>query len=168
MAKTWVDGNNFVNVELNVCEMQYAATVAIVRKNESDKMGLKDANGFDRSKYPVLPMELEGVAAEIAVAASRNVYFDASYNTFKQADVGVDGQVRYSFKDHGRLIVRKKDNPDHCYVLVTGQMPHMIIRGWMYGHEAMKDGYLDTPQRRPPAWFVPQEDLRPWKLKAKA
>ena len=103
----------------------------------------------------------DGAAAEMAFAKWMNVYYEPTVNTFKAPDVGVL-QIRSTRHEHGKLIIRSKDVKDEAFVLVVNRVPEFDIVGWIQGSDAKQDKYLYDPNNiNSPAWFVPQDALRP-------
>jgi hypothetical protein len=45
--------------------------------------------------------------------------------------------------------------------LVTGLAPVFILRGWIWGREGKRDEWWTDPACGRPAFFVPQNALRP-------
>jgi len=108
--------------------------------------------------------DIEGAGAELAVAKYLDRFWTASVNSFDR-DVGDVGrlQVRRVRKATHRLIVRQRDLDDHKFILVAGELPKFDVAGWIYGHEAKQTEYLDDPNDRESAYFVPRSALRPTK-----
>ena len=105
-------------------------------------------------------IDIESSCAEMAVAKALGLYWDSSVNTFKEADIKPDIQVRHTEKDNGNLIVRPKDSNHEKYVLVTGKWGKYNIHGWIYGKDAKVDKFLFKGYNNmPDAWFVPQNKL---------
>lgn len=104
--------------------------------------------------------DVEGACAEVAFAKYMRLYWDGSINTGKAPDVG-GYQVRHSEPDGNSLIVRSSDSDDQVFVLVTGKAPTFTIRGYLFGREAKHDQYIRDPGDKYPAWFVPQDKLKP-------
>jgi hypothetical protein len=105
--------------------------------------------------------DFQAAAAEMAVARYLNTYWDGGLNSFKAADVAGNIQVRWSPRYNACLIIRPNDRPDHNYVLVTGSIPVFSICGWVSGESARSLVQPSTKGGGPPAWFVPQDKLRP-------
>ena len=57
-------------------------------------------------------------------------------------------------------------DPDGVFVLVVGQEPDpgVIVVGWIVGRDGMRREYLEGPNGRPLAWFVPQPALKPFPI----
>lgn len=154
-------------IELDICDIEVAKTIANLRQEESKKKGLKNNHGFNPSEEEDRQKNINGAAAELAVAKWLNIYFVGSVNTFKEIpDVG-RFEIRHTELDNGSLIVRKPDPDDRRYILVTGKLPKLNIRGWLLGADAKKTQWCRDYGGRPPAWFVPQNGLKSLdKLKA--
>jgi hypothetical protein len=149
---------------LTLPEILSATNVGVIRHYESFKDNRKPGPAIDPNAN-LLFMDIEGALGELCVAKVRDRYFSATVNTFKDADLGKDVQVRATSNHDYSLIVRPKDDPNHFYFLVTGMSPTFCVRGWIKGSDAMQDKYLKAPNGRPQAWFVPQRDLNPVTLK---
>jgi hypothetical protein len=143
---------------LTPLEAQLAVAVGTCRQEESVRAGLKDRHGFDGKRG--LELHIEGAGGEIAFAKAFGLYPGFTVNTFKAADVGANVQVRTRSERRYGLIVRAEDLDTDVFVHVIGILPAYSIMGWMYGAEAKKPGYLATHGERPPAYFVPSEELR--------
>lgn len=104
-------------------------------------------------------MDIEAAAAEAVVAKYLNLYWNPG-GMNAPADVGDKVQVRWSHRPDARLIVHVKDHTDQPFVLVTGQLPHFTLVGWMVGRDAQQECYWVDPGTGRPAFFVPQSDLR--------
>lgn len=126
---------------------------AALRDNRPDAYGFDGLDGWTK--------HVEGACGEIAAAKAINRYWCPSVNTFGAADLDLTIQVRTRSRHDYDLIIRPEDNPDHCYVLVTGKAPRFTVRGYRIGHAARRDVWQQSHGGRPPAWFVPQADLWP-------
>jgi hypothetical protein len=119
---------------------------------------------------------MQSAGAEKAVGKRLNIDWHASINTFHDgvADVGGRIEVRYRRKrkrplDHQEeeeeespdLIVREDDHEDRAYVLVRGALPKYEIVGWIWGRDAKRPEFWKNPGGHEPAFFVPEEHLRP-------
>lgn len=132
-----------------------AATAGTVRRLTSIQAGYNSNKHHARSDWAT---DIEGAAAELAVARALGAYWDAGNKTFKGADVG-NVQVRSTTVDNGKLIVRPNDDPAAVFILVTGRVPDLTLRGWMSGKEAKQKKYKVGPLQN--FWWVPQQDLHP-------
>ena len=127
------------------------------RQAQSVAKGLKDSHGFEGDGALI---HTEGVGGELAFAKAYDLYPGFTEGTFKTADFCANIQVKTRSKHSYDLLVRKDDSPEDIFVLVTGQLPKYRIRGWMLGHEAMKEQFLEVYGGREPAFFPPREALR--------
>jgi hypothetical protein len=133
--------------------------VVSVALKQPDKHGLKPQAAPTK--------HIIGAAGEIAVAKHLDKYWPASVCTYKGPDLGEKIQVRTRSAHWAELTIRKDDDPQHAFVLVTcEELPEMHIRGFLWGHEVQEE-WFRSPNDRPPAYFVPQEAIRPmWAKKA--
>jgi len=146
-------------VSLSKREIVMGAECGIMRNLTSlhrpDSYGFSDEHGWNA--------HIEGACGEIAVAKLLGRYWSPSVNTFSAPDIGLNIQVRTRSRHDYELIVREKDEPEHAYVLVTGKAPAFIVRGYCLGSDARQKEWLQEHGGRPPAWFVPQASLWPWR-----
>lgn len=147
-----------IRITLEWYEYSIAAEVGKLRTMTAIRHGIPSKYGASSNAWTD---DIEGAAAEMAVAKYLGVYWGGSMETFKAADISEKIQVRQTKYESGRLIVRSEDRDDHVYVLVTGTIPNLTIHGWIEGSEAKQDIYLDSPNDRPPAYFIPQSQLQP-------
>ncbi len=140
--------------------MMLAASVGVRRHICSMLEGRVDSHGFNgKDKWMI---HIEGAAGELAFAKAVDRYYLPTVNTFKHGGDGVSTiQVRTRSKHHYELMVRRNDDPEKVFVLVTGEMPIFVVRGWLFGKEAMLPEYLKDHGGRPHAYFAPQDKLRP-------
>ena len=144
-------------IRLSWRELAIAADVGCQRRIRSMAEGLNDAYGYN-GEGDIWTREVNGAAAEMAVAKFFNRYWEAGVNTFKAPDVeGV--QVRHTTREDGCLIIREHDPPDELYVLVIGAPPTFRIAGALYGRQAKRPEWLRDPGGVRPAYFVPQDAL---------
>ena len=147
-----------MRIYLTDFEMRMAAHVGIERSIQSIAMGLKDAHGFDGDGR--WDINIEGAAAEQALAKYLGRYWGGDIGTFKKPDIGKNIQVRSTVLRNGSLIIRENDNENDYYVLVTGKMPDFEIVGYILGKDAKQNEYWKQPNERPGAWFVAQDRLK--------
>lgn len=160
------DGRH-VWVELSLAEMLHGTTTGTIRHFESAKDGRKPSHKFEESNVDPLCAHIQGAIGEIVVAKARNLYFMPTVNTFKGADIGANVQVRLRTKHEWQMIIRDDDDPEHIFVHVTGTGPTYCIRGWAYAKDVMKPEYRQNYGNRVESWFVPEEALKPFQIKAK-
>lgn len=147
-----------MKITLTKGEMFLAAQNGTLRVIESIIKGLQDRHGFDGPGWDI---NVEGAAGEIAAAKALGTYWGGTVNTFKSmGDVG-DLEVRTRSKDYYELIVREGDNSNAIFILVTGQSPNYNVVGWIKASDAKQKRWRKTHGGRPPAYFVPHENLRP-------
>ena len=147
-------------VELTQYNVFMSAQVGISRQVKSMFAGHSSVNGHDSTKRGWQDA-CDGAIGEQALAKYLNVYWDGSPGIFRnQPDVG-DYEVRANAASWGDLILRDRDSDTGIYVLVlTHNCPKMEIRGWMLGRDCKQDKWWRVGDRnRPPAWFVPQDEL---------
>jgi hypothetical protein len=148
--------DNFgVPVTLTKREMSMGADCGIMRNIASMADGLHPANGFDEERDDAWNIHIEGACGEIAAAKVMGRFWSPTVNIFKAPDIGKTIQVRTRSRHSYELYVRPGDNPDHCFVLVTGRAPDFRVRGYLMAFDARNDAWLKNHGGRPPAWFVP-------------
>ncbi len=149
-----------MRVHLTWAQVAMAAGVGVWRHSAALQAGRKDRREELEEKGWLI--HIEGAIGEYAAALAIGVPWEATVNTFKRVgDLG-SVEVRTRSKDWHELQVRPDDPLDRPYVLVTGTPPIYTVRGWVWGHEAEEKGRkLDPGDKGMPAWFVPQEGLRP-------
>jgi hypothetical protein len=131
----------------------------------SQSVGRKQNHGYDGDR---LALDIPGAFGELVFCKATGREWRASVNTFKGPDAGRDIQVRcapckakFPPDGFGNLIVRHDDDPEHRFVLVVGNPPYFVVRGWIYGREAMQPQFLRADiNNREPAWLVPCAELR--------
>jgi hypothetical protein len=142
-----------VEIELTNAELMVASCVGSMRRVRS--IGRKNPY-TTRSDWD---MDIDGAAAELAVAKYLNVYWIAGVNTFKAPDVAAL-QVRSTKRSNGRLIVHHNDNPTALFVLVICNFPHYRLVGSILGQAAkVPEFFEDESSSGAAAWFVPQDRL---------
>lgn len=151
-------------VTLSPSEVVMAATIGAMRQAESMKLGLKPANGFKDYESP-LSIHIEGACGEIAYCKARNLFFEGRINTFKDADVGTNVQIRTRSRHDYDLIVRENDGDADYFILLTGVCPTYTIHGYIQGKDAKQERWLRNYGNRAAAYFVPKEELKSMRFK---
>jgi hypothetical protein len=132
------------------------------RQRVNEQRGLRGRNRGPRYGQKALDVHLLGAAGELAVAS----YLGLKHELYKETEArrgsddlpGIDVKTRS--KHSYDLIVQKNESPDKKFVLVTIENQTVLLQGWCYGYEAMKEQYWADPARGRPAYFVPQHTLR--------
>lgn len=145
-----------MNVKLSWFEVLAAAYAGVMRRVESIRRNYKSSAGFDRTD--VWDIDINGAAAEMAVAKCLNKYWDASVNGFHRGDVG-NYQIRLARSDTPYLLIREKDDEKAVFVSVQGTAPDFKVHGWLRGSEGKKAKYLRTFGTRPPVYAIPPKYL---------
>jgi hypothetical protein len=133
------------------------------------RRGIKDGHGAKQGE--ITPeMEAGGAAAELAVAGYLQTDWTAASGDAYSADVGKNVQVRSSNKPRPShcLIIRRRDldkyGEDAMFVLVIQSGNTFDLKGWLRAGDARKVGRFHSGGlNRPPAWFVPENQLRDMK-----
>lgn len=145
------------SVVLTWHEAAIASHVGWMRQIKSLTDGRKDRHGFTGDGWSE---HCEGACGELAVAKFLGIYWNGSIDTWKDNDLpGL--QVRTRSLDTYGLIVRPNDSDDATWVLITGRCPTYRVRGWINGRDAKRPEWLANHAGRPPAYFVPAEQLNP-------
>lgn len=146
-----------MQITLEWHEAAMASDVGRMRHLASVKAGRKDAHGYSGLGWSE---HIEGACGELSLAKALGIYWDGSVDSFQRPDLpGI--QVKTRSRDDYDLIVRPGDSEQADYVLVTGQCPRYVIRGWISGADAKREEYRRDYGGRPEAFFVPQSRLRP-------
>lgn len=105
-------------------------------------------------------IDIEAACAELVAAKYLDIYWDGSVGTFQLPDVG-RFQVRHTQHEKGRLPIHRRDKDNEYFILVTGHTPTYCIRGYILAKDGKKQKYWDDPTGNYPAFFVPQNVLKP-------
>lgn len=147
-----------IEIFLSPTEIRFANVVATDRQLENLD---KDRDPEGRPEELGWLRHFEGACGECAVAQWAGVYWNGNLGKLKAADVG-RWEVKATAKHNRRLLVQKpKLVMERAYILVTGIAPNLIIRGWAWGYEVGQEKYWDNPVGDRPAFFMPQDALRP-------
>ena len=149
-----------MKVKLSWHEVAEAARAGIQRRIHALRKERRAVYG-DPDRY--WDTDIEGCAAERAVAKAYNLYWEPVVENPEElrGDVGMGMralQVRSTTRKDGRLIVHERDNDEHAFVLVVGCIPEFEIKGWIMGVDAKQEHFLFKGDGRP-AFFVPQDKL---------
>lgn len=142
-------------IELDASEMMLASWMGSRRlikatfKNLTDSVG--QSNGWEN--------EIEGAAAEVAVAKHFGLFLPVTMDAFGAPDVG-DWHIRSSKHENAHLRIGKKETTGK-YMLVIGQFNKWRIAGWIQAEEARQEKYYRQMRADRPAksYWIPQDDL---------
>jgi hypothetical protein len=149
-------------VTLSQEEVEIAAMIGCRRRAESKARGRIDNHGL--GKADLWAIDIEGAAAEMAYCKFRGKFWSGSVNSFKGPDCGQNVQIRSTHHDYGCLIIRHQDSDNDIYVLLVGVCPTFTICGWIKGVDGKSEEFAQSPNGRPPAFFIPQHKLTKFKL----
>jgi hypothetical protein len=150
-----------IKITLTHGEIVAAGAVGVARQAASRNS--RSAHGLDESATSGMGYAIEGACAELACAKALNLYWPATVNTFSGPDIGETIQVRRRLNLPGKrdLYVRPNDDEKYAYFLVWGLCPNFEIVGYIWGKNAKIEKYYVDTKTRPPAWFIPPDDLHP-------
>jgi hypothetical protein len=147
-----------IEIVLNNAELYVAAQVGSMRRVASIQRKLNNKLHSTKSEWA---MDIDGAAAEMAVAKYLNMYWVPTVNAGKEADVA-GFQVRSTNHLNGNLLIRENDVKREQYILVISQPPTFKIIGWIWSDDAKSEKYWRPPDETGGgAWWVPQSDLMP-------
>jgi hypothetical protein len=126
---------------------------------------------------PVDPwgVAIEGAAAELAVAKTLGLYWDASIDTFGRPDIisephELEIEVKLnSGRADGDLMVLALSiiRPDTIFILVVGMLPTFKVVGWARGEFVMHYSHRHTMKAGHENYIVPQALLNKFPIPMK-
>ena len=145
----------------------------IVRLTFGEMMRVRDAAGFretvahirqyrDRfTEDPPFRVHERGASAELAWAKYIDRHWDGCLLRSDGGAPDVCGwHIRYAKRIDGPLIIRDPDVVPEPFVLFTGDMPDLTIRGWYPASEVVRHpNWRVIEQDRPPCYKVPPSAL---------
>ena len=149
---------------LNWYEVSVAMHLVGLRHTEAMRKKLQDKHGYTgRDVHD----NLYGVLGEMAFAKISNRYFPMTVNTFKEADIGDDWQIRtVGSNKNTNLIVRYADPNEHNYALISiakaAGTYKATFKGWIKGKDAKQARFLTDfgYPTRPKVFRVPDSELQ--------
>lgn len=153
--------NEKVWIKLSLSEMIHGATIGAIRHYEAEQANRKMSSSFSKTDKDPMVSHVQGAIGEMVVAKALGRYFNPTVNSFKDADLGHDIQVRLRVRHDADMGHNDNDNPDHLYVLVTGRGPDYCVHGWELGRNVRVPKYRQNLSSLGSLWFVPQNALRP-------
>lgn len=133
------------------------------RQNYNQERNIKGRNGgAEKGEMALLHHKL-GCAGEMAVAkylGLKKFLFSELTPKKGSCDLPFNIDVKTRRRSWHNLIVQKDDIMSKNFWLVTIEDKHINLEGWIYGHEAFKDEYVNDPVGGRPAYFVPKRRLK--------
>lgn len=147
-----------IKIDLTHIELLVAAQVGAIRRVASIKRDLLNQKQSKKSQWEI---DVDGAAAEMAVAKYLGVYWVPTVNAGKAADVN-GFQVRSTTRENGSLIIRENDVKNEKYILVISQAQTFTVVGWIWCHDGKQERFWKLKDENGlPAWWVPQSELQP-------
>lgn len=148
-------------ITLSWGEIWTAAIVGCMRQISNLKDRLHHKYGANNALS--WQMHIEGAMGEAAVAKLLDRWWSGALGDRTAADVG-ELQVRTTSRRTGRLIVHPGERDLDIFILVICDPPRFMVPGWIYGSDAKSELFWTDPQGGRPAYFVPQNRLKPMEL----
>ena len=144
-------------VHLNDYEVLQAAMTGMLRQVSAIKR--KSESKITGREWQA---HIEGACGEVAVAKVMGRYWGGGIDTFKSGgDIASTGwEVRTRSSHDYDLIVRDDDDDARIFILVTGNAPDYLVRGWMRAADAKREIWRKDYGGHGAAYFVPHSALR--------
>lgn len=145
-------------------ERQAAMEEGARRQRVNEEKGLRGRNNGPRFGKKALEVHLLGAAGEMAVASFLGLKHELFKETeAKRGSCDLPGNIDVKTRSKSRydLIVQKNEDPRKKFVLVTIEKQQTLIHGWCHGSDAMIPEFWSDPAGGRPAYFVPQQHLKP-------
>lgn len=163
----WVPGTYWFSSR----EFQRCIDHALQRMLTSKPLGINHATTYDRKPALRLNEETIGVCAEYAFCRMFGIEYTWPINEFHRVPDCGGIEVRGTWREDGRLILRHNDSDERWYYLLTtldnhgpwvlDRPPVMTLRGSIFGRNGKQDRFYTNPKDYRPAWFIPQMELLP-------
>lgn len=146
-----------IQISLTSAEIMLGATAGVMRQVENLKNNAKPFYGAGREND--WQLNIEGVLGEMALSKYLNIYWKGK-GKMRAPDVG-DVDVRTTPHASGHLILHPNDPDDRLFYLLTGVNGNYTIHGSILGRAGKQDRWIKDPTGGRPAYFVPQDALKP-------
>ena len=157
----------YVTVNLSKAEKWIAAREGIRRHRYDRRRNVKPRLNAPTEYKAARWINVVGSIGEYGAAKYLGL-IDYLYTETKPIRDSVDLPPNIDVKTpqgHNRRLIVFRDGPStSIYVLATFQDNELRLHGWLNGHEAKQDRYLDNPAGRGFSYYVPSSDLRPISL----
>jgi hypothetical protein len=156
--------NRGVIVKLTWPEVNAACQVALFRQTHNTMRGISGKFCAPEDFCDGLVLHMRGCLGEIATAKYLNVYWSGVVGMHSPDVVFcVDVRTRQDMPNRN-LILHDKDPDDAPFVVALSAEDPTSIRlaGWIYAKDGKRRDFWGDPSRKGrPAYFVPNEALRP-------
>ena len=143
-------------ITLEWYQIEQAALVGIKRFTEAKREGLVSRGVVSCQN------DIEAAGAELAVSVFLGARWFAGVNTYEEADVYPDIEVRLATATNRNLMIRcDRVHLERPYVLVYGGLPTYKVIGWMRGEDAVRNEWRCNPHSFGEVFLVPVEELHP-------
>lgn len=153
-----------LTVELTNDERIRAEEVGAERFTVARKARAKNRHGFRAEDDDAVENDRNAAGAELAFARFIGVPLEdwqPHVGSWTKKNVGTF-DVRSTWRDYGRLLIRVSDPDEQRLVLVVGTLPKYRLCGWMTAEEGRRIGKKsDAGTGREEAWWVEQYQLHP-------
>lgn len=151
-----------VNVQIE--HYVWAHTIWLARSGSSAKSGDNHAKIYDGDMCERRRREIGGALAELYVAQLLGGSGAGAVCTYHKVPDVLDHlggiEVRHTRWPNGKLLLREEE-PDARYILVTGWLPTLTIRGYIWRPDGLRPEWLrDCNGLRKPCYWVPQRALK--------
>lgn len=148
-----------VKITLSWLELMQAAQIGVARRISSMKHRRNCNVHAYKSDWAT---DIDGAAAELAVAKHTRSWWPVDTNDFKAPDVA-HYHIRSTKTVNGHLIVRNNDPASGEYVLVITNAPEFTIIGSISGEVAKQECWRNTTNSfGVESWWIPQSALQDW------
>lgn len=152
-----------VAITLTWPEMYLASHAALMRRIGNMRRCIRGKYGAPEDEGAWEP-DFFSCQGEMATAKYLNLFWSGTVGLYGSVDVGGESGVetRTRRKHWHQLILHPDDKDDRPHVLVSAHNPPTFqLVGWIYGGDGKLQKFWSDPAGGRPAFFVPQEELRP-------
>lgn len=153
--------NKQIQIKLTYGQISVACHVATMRQTSNIVKGVPPKYGGASNRDGSWEIHIDACLGEMAVARYLNLFWCGALNNFKARDVGGVVDVRTTKGQNNRLILHPEDPDGTPFVLVWNDAPTFHLQGWILARDGKSQTYWLDPGTGRPAFFVPQQDLRP-------
>lgn len=152
-----------ITIPLTWPEVVLATQIGVMRQIQNMRNGAK--NQYGATELDAFQRHIVSAHTELALAKSRNCFWNGAHGDYDAADVGDFYEVRGTMHRNGRLRLHDTDKDDKPYVHarlryeIAEKRCYVDLVGWMYGYEGKRREFWTDPQPGRFAYFVPDQKL---------